>query len=84
MFHEQPIDAVVWTAALLVGRKRKDQVAVRLITIALESQQGGEPDGGLRFVVRSAAPVEIAVLFEKCEGIDSPILAPGLDHVKVG
>src|SRR5580658_5502157 len=72
MFLEKPIDAVVRSAAFLVGCQRQDQVAVRLIALALESQQSGDPDGSLRFIVRGAAPVEIAVLFEKDERIDSP------------
>ena len=55
-----------------------------MIAFALESQQGGDPDGRLRLVVRRAAAVEVAVLFEKYERVDRPILAPGLDHVDVG
>ena len=38
----------------------------------------------LRFVVRGTASVEVAVFFEKDEGIYSPILAPRLNHVDVG
>ena len=65
MFLEQPVDAVVGSAAFLVGRKRQDQIAVRLKTLALESQQSGDPDGSLRFVVRGTAPVKVARLFRE-------------------
>src|SRR5260370_41666510 len=78
MLLQQPVDAVVGTAAFLVGGKCQDQIAVSPVTFALESQQGGDPDGGLRFVVRGAAAIEVAVLFKKYEGVDTPILAPGL------
>ena len=55
---DQPVDAVVRAAAFFVGGERDDDVAVRLEAFAFVSDQIGDPDGGLRFVVAGAAAVE--------------------------
>ena len=80
---EQPDHAVVRAAAFLVRGQGDDQIAIRLPALALVANQVRDPDGRLRFVVDSAAPVEVAVLFGELEGIHGPIRALRLHHVEV-
>ena len=46
--------------------------------------QVGDPDRGLRLVVAGSAAVEVAVLLDEQERVHAPVLALGLDDVRVG
>ena len=48
---EQPLDAVVRSAALFVGRERDDDVAIGLEPFALVANEVRDPDRRLRLVV---------------------------------
>src|SRR3984957_95592 len=72
MVAQQPVDAVV-VSAFLVGGKRQDQVAIRFIAFFLEAQHHGHQYRVAVFHVGGAAAVEIAIFFQKPEGIDGPV-----------
>ena len=79
---QQPVDAV-GRAALFVGGQRQNQVAVRHEALFLQANKVGDQDGVTFFHVFGASAVEIAVFFEKCEGIGSPVLAKRLDNIEM-
>ena len=80
---QQPVHAVVRSATLFVRRQSDNQITVGLEPLALVANQVGDPDGGLRLVVRRAASVKKAALFAEHEWIEAPVFALGLDHVDV-
>src|SRR4029078_8042322 len=79
-----PVDPVVGTTAFLVGGESDDDVAIRLEAFTLVTNEVCNPDRCLRFVVASAATIEITVLFEELKWIGRPVLAFGFDYVGVG
>src|ERR1700722_17716287 len=82
MFAHQPISAVE-LASFFVRRQRKDQVALRLISLAMQTQESLNQRGvGVLHVLRAAA-VEITVLLNELKRISGPIGAQSLDHVDV-
>ena len=84
MILEKPVDSVVRAAALLICRKRHNNVTVGLESFLLVLNQVCNPDSGLRLVIASSTTVEIAVLFGELKRIDRPVLALGFDNINVG
>src|SRR5579864_9235003 len=82
MILDQPIRAVE-IAALFVGGKGENDVAIRDIAFLLETKQSRNQDGIAIFHVLSATAVKIAVFLDELERIGSPILAACLDHVEM-
>jgi hypothetical protein len=81
VFH-QPVHAVE-AAAFLVGGQREDQIAIRREPFLLQPNQVGDELRRHPFVVSGPAAVEIAVLLEKRERIERPVLALGLHDVEM-
>src|SRR5579864_4660818 len=82
MILDQPIRAVE-IAALFVGGKGENDVAIRDIIFLLKTKQSGDHDGVTIFHVLSAASVEISVLLDELERVGSPVLAARLNHVEM-
>src|SRR5215471_18154789 len=83
MVLDQPVDAVVRTAALFVGGESNDDIAIRLVAFALVADQVGCPRGHLRLIVGSASAVEKSVFFGEDEWIQAPVFPLGFDDVGV-
>ena len=81
VLHE-PVDAVE-IAAFFVGREREDQIAVGDEAFLLQPNHVGDELRRHRLVVARAAAIEPAVLLEKGERIERPVLALRLDDVEV-
>ncbi len=82
MLADEPVSAVE-LAAFFVGRERQDQVALRLISLAMQAQESLHQRGvGVLHVLRATA-VEIAVLLDELKRVGGPIGAQSLDHVYV-
>ena len=82
MLAHQPVSAVE-LAAFFVGCEREDQVALRLISLAMQTQKRRHQRGvGVLHVLRAAA-VEITVLLNELKRIGGPIGAQGLHYVYV-
>src|SRR4029077_4759921 len=81
MVLDQPVDAVVRTAAFLIGGERHNDVAVRLEPLSPVADQICDPDSGLRLVVSGSAPVKKALLLNELKWVRAPVLAPGFDHI---
>src|SRR5579862_3950861 len=82
MIAEQPVDAI-GIAALFVGGKRDDDVAIRAIVFLGEANQRGDVDRVAVLHVLRAAAVGVAVFFDELEGIGGPIEAWGFDDVEM-
>ncbi len=81
MLH-QPIGPVEF-AAFFIGGERQNQVALGLVALAMQAQKGSHQRGvGVLHVLR-AAPVVVAVLLDKLEGIGGPVGGQGLDDIHV-
>ena len=82
MLAHQPVSAVE-LAAFFVCCERQDQVALGLISLAMQAQESFDQRGvGVLHVLR-ATPVDIAVLLNELKGIGGPIGAQRLHHVYV-
>ena len=81
---QQPVDAVVRSAAFFVRSQRDNQIAIRFEAFALIPDQIRNPDGRLRFVIGGSASVEVAVLFNELERVHAPVLALRLHDIDVG
>ena len=82
MIVDQPRCAVEF-AAFFIGGERQDQIALRLVALAVKAQEGEDQRGvGVLHVLRAAA-VEVAVLLDKLKGIGVPVGGERLDHVDV-
>ena len=79
---QQPVNAIR-LAPLLVGGKRQDEIAVRLIALLLKANECGHQDGVTLLHVLGATPVEVAVLLDKLKWIGGPIRAQRLNYVEV-
>ena len=85
MVLEQPVSAIGGNIQqLFVRGQRHDNVPIRNETFLLITDEISDEDCGHRLIVRSAAAVEVTVLFEKLERIDRPIFALGFDHIEMG
>ena len=84
LIFDQPLDAIEGPAAFFVGGKGDDDVAVGLKAFALVADQVGDPDRGLRFVVQSAAAVEVTIALDELKRIHAPVFALGFDDISVG
>ena len=82
MVLHQPVDAVELTA-FLVGGQRENQIALGREVLFFQANQVGQELRGHALVVARAASVEPAVMLQKREGIDRPILPLRLDDVEV-
>src|SRR5580693_3410665 len=73
MVLDQPIDAVVRTAALFVRGECDDDIAIRLVAFAFVADQVGRPRGHLRLVIGGAAAIVKSVFFGENEWIQAPV-----------
>src|SRR5262249_15600504 len=81
IFHE-PVDAIEITA-LFVRCQGENEIAIRRETFLFQTNQVRNKLRRHRLVVARAAAVEEAILLQKRERIEGPVLALGLDDVKV-
>ena len=77
----QPAGAVEGPAGFLTTGQRQLDRALGLITLGAEPLEHIDPNRGQCLHVRSAAAIEIAVLFKQGVGIAGPILTLGDDNV---
>lgn len=66
---QQPLNPAIGTATFFICGERNDDVAIRLECLLLILNEIGDPDGGLGFIVCSAATAIKAVLFDKLKRI---------------
>src|SRR6185437_7968268 len=79
----EPLNAV-GVAALFVRGKRKDQVAAGSEAFFLQAKKICYQECVAFLNIRGAAPVEEAIHFIELKRIHRPVLAQGLNHVKMG
>src|ERR1700739_2897702 len=74
MVLQQPIDAVRFSTLFISGQ-RENKIAIRAVLLLMKSYEGGDQDGIVHLHVLRTTAIEIAVFFDKLEGIGGPILA---------
>ena len=85
MVLQQPAGAVMGgVRELLVGGQRQDDVALGRCALGSQADKGGDEDRGHGLVIDGAARAEKTLGLLQGEGIEGPILAPGLHHIHMG
>src|SRR6185369_209277 len=75
---DQPFDPVI-VAALLVGGKREDQVAIGPVILLFKADEVGQQQRIVRLHIGRAASIEPAIGFPELKRIERPIFAAGID-----
>ena len=79
MSHATPFDA----AALFIGGKRENEVAIRLEFFLLQANKSGDQKRVAVLDISSAAAVKVSVLLNELERIHGPIRAARFDHIQM-
>ena len=79
---DEPGNAVIG-AALLGGGEGEDDVAVTVVALAFQADEGGHKVGIAVFHVLGAASVEEAVFLNELEWIGGPVFAACFNHIEV-
>src|SRR5260370_7152023 len=80
---QEPVHAVVRSAALFIRGESYDDVAVGLEALILVLDQVGDPDGRLSLVVARAAAVKKAIALNELKGFHVPVLPLAFDDFHV-
>jgi hypothetical protein len=80
---EQVADAVERIGGLLAACERELDTAPWLVVFLSEADHRIREDGRHRLVIRRAARVKVAALFDELEWVAAPVLALGFDHVEM-
>ena len=85
MVLQQPAGAVMGgVREFFVGGQRQDDVALGRRALCAQANEGGDEDRGHGLVVDGAARAEKAIGLLQGEGVEGPVLAPGLHHIHMG
>ena len=82
MIFEQPVNAI-GGAAFFVGGEREDEIAIGLVILLLQANEGGGEKCVAIFYVARAAAVVVAVFFDELEGVHGPVFAARFDHIEM-
>ncbi len=83
MIFHKPSRAIVWPSAFFVCRESDNDVAIGLEPFTFITNQIGDPNRGLRLVIRRAAAIEKSVALNKGERIHAPVLPLRFDDIGV-